>query len=127
MGSADFVPSHETPDIGIVRRSSGLGGTSYQEGYATGRPIDEPMLLPKLRKAVLEANRELVRKELALYTFGNASGISRKDGLVLIKPSGVPYEQMRPVDLVVTDLEGKVVEGKSRHRRIEECGDWPGL
>ena len=72
------------------------------------------MLLPELRKEVLEANLELVRKGLVLYTFGNASGVSRKDGLVVIKPSGVPYDQMKPVDLVVTDLEGKVVEGKLR-------------
>jgi L-ribulose-5-phosphate 4-epimerase len=72
------------------------------------------MLLPELRKAVLKANLELVRKGLVLYTFGNASGISREDGLVIIKPSGVPYETMRSVDLVVTDLEGKVVEGKLR-------------
>jgi L-ribulose-5-phosphate 4-epimerase len=70
------------------------------------------MLLPELRKAVLEANLELVRKGLVLYTFGNASGISREEGLVVIKPSGVPYDQMRPVDLVVADSDGSVVEGK---------------
>src|SRR5260370_7465242 len=70
------------------------------------------MLLPDLRKAVLEANLELMRKGLALYTFGNASGISRKESLVVIKPSGVPYDRMKSVDLVVTDLDGRVVEGK---------------
>ncbi len=72
------------------------------------------MLLPDLRKAVLEANLELVRKGLAPYTFGNASGISRKESLVVIKPSGVSYDRMKSVDLVVTDLDGKVVEGKLR-------------
>jgi L-ribulose-5-phosphate 4-epimerase len=72
------------------------------------------MLLPDLRKAVLEANLELVRKGLVLYTFGNASGISRKKSLVVIKPSGVPYDQLRPSDLVITDLNGEVVEGKLR-------------
>lgn len=72
------------------------------------------MLLPSLRQAVLEANLELLRKGLVLYTFGNASGISREDSLVVIKPSGVPYEEMKPEHLVVTDLEGKVVEGKLR-------------
>src|ERR1700687_4601194 len=72
------------------------------------------MLLPDLRKAVLDANLELVRKGLVLYTFGNASGISRKKSLVVIKPGGVPYDRLRPVDLVVTDLNGKVVEGKLR-------------
>src|SRR5882672_9125066 len=69
------------------------------------------MLLAQLREQVLEANLELVRRGLVLYTFGNASGISRQDGLVVIKPSGVPYEEMKPQDLVVTDLEGRIVEG----------------
>src|SRR2546422_618291 len=72
------------------------------------------MLLPDLRKAVLEANLDLARRGLALYTFGNASGISRKESLVVIKPSGVPYDRMKSVNLVVTDLDGKVVEGKLR-------------
>ena len=61
------------------------------------------MLLPYLRAEVLEANLELVRRGLVLYTFGNASGISRSDGLVVIKPSGIAYEGMKPSDLVVTD------------------------
>ncbi|MGE5487257.1 MAG: L-ribulose-5-phosphate 4-epimerase [bacterium] len=69
------------------------------------------MLLTQLREQVLEANLELARRGLAIYTFGNASGISREDGLVVIKPSGVPYETMRPEDLVITDLSGRVVEG----------------
>ena len=72
------------------------------------------MLLPDLRAAVLAANLELVRRGLVLYTFGNASGISRPDGLVVIKPSGIPYEGMQPSDLVVTDLSGKIVEGALR-------------
>jgi len=72
------------------------------------------MLLQTLREQVLEANLELVRKKLVLYTFGNASGISRQDGMVVIKPSGVPYEQMKPEHLVVTDLAGKIVEGTLR-------------
>jgi L-ribulose-5-phosphate 4-epimerase len=69
------------------------------------------MLLQTLREEVLDANLELVRRGLVLYTFGNVSGISRDDGLVVIKPSGVPYEEMRPGHLVVTDLDGKTVEG----------------
>ena len=69
------------------------------------------MLLQKLRQEVLEANLELVRRGLVLYTFGNASGISRQDKLIVIKPSGVPYAEMKPEHLVVTDLTGKVVEG----------------
>ena len=72
------------------------------------------MLLPALRKEVLDANLELVRKGLVLYTFGNASGMSREHNLAVIKPSGVPYETMRPEDLVVTDLEGNVKEGDLR-------------
>jgi len=70
------------------------------------------MMLESLRREVLEANLELVRRGLVLYTFGNASGIDRKQGLVAIKPSGVPYESMKPEDLVVVDLDGKMVEGK---------------
>ncbi|HUC54514.1 MAG TPA: L-ribulose-5-phosphate 4-epimerase AraD [Candidatus Cybelea sp.] len=72
------------------------------------------MLLTDLRKAVLDANLELVRKGLVLYTFGNASGISRQKSLVVIKPSGVPYDQLRAADLVITDLDGRVVEGELR-------------
>jgi Ribulose-5-phosphate 4-epimerase and related epimerases and aldolases len=72
------------------------------------------MLLQHLREEVLEANLELVRRGLVLYTFGNASAISRQDGLVVIKPSGIPYEGMKPSDLVVTDLSGKTVEGVLR-------------
>ena len=70
--------------------------------------------LQQLREQVLEANLELVRRGLVLYTFGNASGILREEGLVVIKPSGVPYDQMKPEHLVLTDLNGKVVEGNLR-------------
>lgn len=69
------------------------------------------MLLQSLREEVLEANLELVRRGLVLFTFGNASGISRSDGLVAIKPSGVPYEELTPAHMVVTGLDGKIVEG----------------
>ncbi len=71
-------------------------------------------MLDQLRSEVLEANLELVRRGLVLYTFGNASGIAREHGLVVIKPSGVPYETMKPADMVITDLEGKTVEGNLR-------------
>ena len=71
-------------------------------------------MLEALRAEVSEANLELVRRGLVLYTFGNASGISREDGLVVIKPSGVPYEHMTPADMVITDLEGRMVEGNLR-------------
>ena len=72
------------------------------------------MLLEALREEVLDANLELVRRGLVLYTFGNVSGISRKDGLVAIKPSGVPYESMKAQNIVIADLDGRVVEGALR-------------
>jgi L-ribulose-5-phosphate 4-epimerase len=70
--------------------------------------------LKQLREEVLEANLELVRRGLVLYTFGNASGIDREKALVVIKPSGVPYNKMKPEHLVVSDLNGKILEGKLR-------------
>lgn len=70
------------------------------------------MLLPELRNEVLDANLELVRKGLVLYTFGNASGIDREQGLIVIKPSGVAYEDLKPEDLVIVDIDAKIVEGK---------------
>jgi len=72
------------------------------------------MLLKELRTAVLDANLELVKRGLVLYTFGNASGIDRVEGLVVIKPSGVDYDELRPEHMVITDLDGKVVEGTLR-------------
>jgi L-ribulose-5-phosphate 4-epimerase len=71
-------------------------------------------LLNTLRQEVLEANLELVRRGLVLFTFGNVSGISRPEALVAIKPSGVPYEEMTADDMVITDLDGRVVEGELR-------------
>src|SRR6266480_1202622 len=70
--------------------------------------------LELLREEVLEANLELVRRGLVLYTFGNASGILRDEGLIVIKPSGVPYEKMKPEHLVLTDLDGNILEGDLR-------------
>ena len=72
------------------------------------------MLLESLRKEVLEANLELVRRGLVLYTFGNVSGIDRDQGLVAIKPSGVPYEEMTCEHIVISDLQGKIVDGDLR-------------
>ena len=72
------------------------------------------MKLQTLREEVLEANLELVRRGLVLYTFGNASGVALEEGLVVIKPSGVAYNTMKPEDLVVVDLQGNVVEGSLR-------------
>jgi len=71
-------------------------------------------VLESLRAEVYEANLELVRRGLVIYTFGNASGLARAEGLIVIKPSGVPYEKMTPADMVVADLEGRIVEGRLR-------------
>lgn len=69
-------------------------------------------MLEALKKDVYEANMELVAKGMVIYTWGNVSGIDREKGLVVIKPSGVAYDEMKPEDMVVVDLaSGKVVEG----------------
>lgn len=70
------------------------------------------MLVQGLRREVLEANLAIVRYGLVLFTFGNVSGIARDEGLVAIKPSGVAYEDLTPEDMVVTDLDGKIVDGR---------------
>jgi L-ribulose-5-phosphate 4-epimerase len=74
------------------------------------------MLVPALREEVLRANKEIARRGLAPHTFGNASGIDRSgtQPLVVIKPSGVDYASLTPGDLVVTDLDGMIVEGSLR-------------
>jgi L-ribulose-5-phosphate 4-epimerase len=77
---------------------------------------ETPMLLTALRQQVLRANQEIARRGLAPHTFGNASGIDRggAEPLVVIKPSGVDYASMTPGDLVITNLDGKTVEGTLR-------------
>lgn len=69
-------------------------------------------MLKKLKHAVYEANMELPHRGLVTYTWGNVSGIDRERGLVVIKPSGVSYDELTPDDLVVLDLDGKVMDGK---------------
>ena len=69
-------------------------------------------MLEELKKEVCEANLLLPKYGLVTFTWGNVSGIDRKSGLFVIKPSGVSYEGMTPEDMVVMDLEGNVVEGK---------------
>ena len=68
-------------------------------------------MLEVLKQAVYEANMELPRRGLVTYTWGNVSGIDRETGLVVIKPSGVEYEDLKPEDLVVVNLNNEVVEG----------------
>ena len=69
-------------------------------------------MLEELKKEVYEANMELVKRGLVIYTWGNVSGIDRKTGYVVIKPSGVDYDTMSADDMVVVDLDGNVIEGK---------------
>ncbi|MGD9931603.1 MAG: L-ribulose-5-phosphate 4-epimerase [Mangrovibacterium sp.] len=69
-------------------------------------------MLEELKEQVCRANLELVEHGLVIFTWGNVSGIDRSKGLVVIKPSGVSYDGMKPEDMVVVDLEGNIVEGK---------------
>ena len=71
-------------------------------------------MLKWLKEAVLEANLELPKQRLVTYTWGNVSGICREKGLVVIKPSGVPYPELKLEHMVVLDLDGNQVEGKLR-------------
>lgn len=91
-------------------------------------------MLEELKKQVCDANLELVRKGVVIYTWGNVSGIDREKGLVVIKPSGVDYSGMTPDDMVVVELStGKTAEGKWKpssdtpthlelYRRFEKIG-----
>ncbi|QNR20885.1 L-ribulose-5-phosphate 4-epimerase [Exiguobacterium sp. Helios] len=72
------------------------------------------MVSRQLKEEVLKANLALPQHDLVTFTWGNVSGIDRNTGLVVIKPSGVPYEQLTIEDLVVVDLEGNIVEGELR-------------
>ena len=71
-------------------------------------------MLKQLKEEVFQANIDLLRNHLVILTWGNVSGISRPDGYVVIKPSGVGYEVMKPADMVVVDFDGKIVEGNLR-------------
>ena len=90
------------------------------------------MKLRELREEVFHANLDLVESGLVVLTWGNASGIDRNQGLVVIKPSGVSYNTMRPDDLVIVDLDGKTVEGDLRASsdlptHLELYRAWPGI
>lgn len=89
-------------------------------------------MLEQLKKQVLEANLLLPKYGLVTFTWGNVSGIDRESGLVVIKPSGVPYEGMTEEDMVVVDLDGKRVEGKWKPSsdtptHVELYKDFPAL
>lgn len=69
------------------------------------------MLLPELRERVYKANCELPKHGLVKFTWGNVSAVDREAGLIVIKPSGVDYDKLSPENMVVTDLDGNIVEG----------------
>ena len=71
-------------------------------------------MLEALKEKVCQANLDLVKHGLVIFTWGNVSAIDRESGLVVIKPSGVSYDNMKPSDMVVVDLDGKIVEGDLR-------------
>lgn len=71
-------------------------------------------MLEDLKEQVLEANLELCARSLVIYTWGNVSGFDREKGLIVIKPSGVPYEKLAAAQMVVVNLHGEVVEGSLR-------------
>lgn len=72
------------------------------------------MKFTELKREVYEANMELQRRNLVIYTFGNVSQVDRKEGVVAIKPSGVSYEKMQVDDIVIVDLENRIIEGGMR-------------
>lgn len=95
--------------------------------------IKESKMLEELKELVCEANLLLPRYGLVTFTWGNVSGIDRKNGLVVIKPSGVEYDVMKPDDMVIVDLEGNVVDGQLKpssdtpthielYKAFPECG-----
>lgn len=69
-------------------------------------------MLNDLKQMVLEANLELPKRGLVTYTWGNVSAIDRERNLVVIKPSGVPYSELRPEHMVVLDIDGRIIEGE---------------
>ena len=94
-----------------------------------GKRLD---MLEDLKQRVYEANMLLPKYGLVTFTWGNVSAIDRASGLVVIKPSGVDYDKMTPDDMVVVDLDGKVVEGALRPSsdtptHVEICRAWPEI
>lgn len=89
-------------------------------------------MLEELKKSVCKANLRLPEYGLVTFTWGNVSGIDRKTGLIVIKPSGVMYDGMEPGDMVVVDLDGNLVEGKYKPSsdtitHIALYKAWPGI
>ena len=70
------------------------------------------MILSDIREQVCQANKDLVKHGLVVFTWGNVSAVDRQRGIIIIKPSGVGYDQLAPENMVLVDFEGKIVEGK---------------
>ena len=88
--------------------------SKYTKPTEPAKPVKVAKASRALREEVCEANIELSKRGLAPFTFGNASGVDREHGLIVIKPSGVPYSKIKPAMMVVTDLSGKTTEGDLR-------------
>ena len=71
-------------------------------------------MLKYLKESVYEANMQIPKQNLAIYTFGNVSAIDRKEGIIGIKPSGVPYDELKVKDIVLVDLNNQIIEGDKR-------------
>ncbi|MFA5142294.1 MAG: L-ribulose-5-phosphate 4-epimerase AraD [Candidatus Woesearchaeota archaeon] len=69
-------------------------------------------MMQNLKEIVCKANKELVDLDLVIFTWGNASAIDREKGLIAIKPSGIPYSELKPEDIPILDLDGKIIEGE---------------
>ena len=67
-----------------------------------------------LKEETYEANMEIPRQNLAIYTFGNVSAIDRTEGIIAIKPSGIPYSELKVEDIVLVDLDNRVVEANAK-------------
>jgi L-ribulose-5-phosphate 4-epimerase len=78
----------------------------------------------ELKRACYEANRELNALGLVIYTFGNVSAVDRTAGVFAIKPSGVPYEALKPEDMVILDFDATVVEGTMRPSSDTKTHAW---
>jgi len=91
-----------------------------------------PSPYQELKERAWAANQEVPRRGLAIYTFGNVSALDAARGVIAIKPSGVAYDQLKVDDLVVLDLEGKIVEGRLRPSsdtatHLVLYRNWPGI